>query len=86
MLFVSCIKKEYVNKPVKEMSFFTLEDIERFVAYIDTRYKTGKLKYPTGYALAANIFLGLRIGELLALQWKDIDFEKKTISVSKRCV
>lgn len=86
MLFVSCIKKEYVNKPVKEMSFFTLEDIERFVAYIDTRYKTGKLKYPTGYALAANIFLGLRIGELLALQWKDIDFEKKTISVSKTLI
>lgn len=86
MLFVSCIKKEYVNKPVKEMSFFTLEDIERFVAYIDTRYKNGKLKYPTGYALAANIFLGLRIGELLALQWKDIDFEKKTISVSKTLI
>lgn len=86
MLFVSCIKKEYVNKPIKEMSFFTLEDIERFVAYIDTRYKNGKLKYPTGYALAANIFLGLRIGELLALQWKDIDFEKKTISVSKTLI
>ena len=68
------------------MSFFTLEDIERFVAYIDTRYKNGKLKYPTGYALAANIFLGLRIGELLALQWKDIDFEKKTISVSKTLI
>ena len=34
------------------------------------------------YACAAS--LGLRKGELLALEWSDIDFEKKTLSVNKQ--
>ncbi len=31
------------------------------------------------------LYSGLRIGELLALQWSDIDFKKGTLSVSKSC-
>lgn len=31
------------------------------------------------------LYTGLRIGELLALEWKDIDFKKGTISVTKAC-
>ncbi len=34
------------------------------------------------YACAAS--LGLREGEILALEWKDIDFEKRTVSISKQ--
>lgn len=31
------------------------------------------------------LYTGLRIGELLALEWGDIDFQKGIISVSKSC-
>ena len=31
------------------------------------------------------LYTGLRIGELLALEWGDIDFQKRIISVSKSC-
>lgn len=31
------------------------------------------------------LYLGLRIGELLALTWNDIDFNKSTLSVTKTC-
>ena len=31
------------------------------------------------------LYTGLRIGELLALEWKDIDFSNGTISVTKTC-
>ena len=31
------------------------------------------------------LYTGLRIGELLALEWTDIDFEKREISISKTC-
>lgn len=31
------------------------------------------------------LYTGLRIGELLALEWSDIDFQKGIISVSKSC-
>ncbi|EED2262795.1 tyrosine-type recombinase/integrase [Listeria monocytogenes] len=31
-------------------------------------------------------FLGLRKGEAMALQWKDIDFENQTVSIDKTLV
>lgn len=31
------------------------------------------------------LYTGLRIGELLALKWRDIDFEKNILSVTKTC-
>ena len=31
------------------------------------------------------LYTGLRIGELLALEWTDVDFEKREISISKTC-
>lgn len=37
----------------------------------------------TSFGVALSLFTGLRIGELCALKWSDIDLSKKTISVSK---
>lgn len=31
------------------------------------------------------LYTGLRIGELLALEWSDIDFQSRTLTVSKTC-
>ncbi len=28
-------------------------------------------------------YTGIRVGELVALKWKDIDFDKNTISITK---
>lgn len=38
------------------------------------------------YILKLEAFTGIRIGELVALKWSDVDFEKKTISISKTIV
>ena len=43
----------------------------------DKRYKT------VGILLC--LYTGLRIGELLALEWTDVDFEKREINISKTC-
>ena len=32
------------------------------------------------------MFTGMRIGELLALTWKDVDFKKNTIRINKNMV
>lgn len=37
------------------------------------------------FGIVLCLYTGLRIGELLALEWSDIDLEKKIIAVSKNC-
>ena len=79
MLLVEVWKKKNVNAEEKQIAYYDEEDIHKFVRTAGERYKTGKLRYETGYALAANLYMGLRVGELLALQWKDIDFAKRSV-------
>ena len=38
------------------------------------------------FAILLDLFTGMRIGELCALQWKDIDFENKVIHISKTLI
>jgi len=86
MDFVSLWRKSNVITEEKEVQFWEYNDIKKFVHTAGERYKTGALRYPAGYALAANIYLGLRIGELLALTWKDIDFTHNLIYVCKTLI
>lgn len=37
----------------------------------------------TSLAVALALFMGLRIGEICALQWKDVDFENNTLTIGK---
>lgn len=46
-------------------------------------FSNGRLKYRAGYAYILILNTGLRRGEILALQWSDIDFSKKQLSVTK---
>ena len=38
------------------------------------------------YAILFNIAIGLRVGELEALRWSDVDFEKGTLTVAGQMV
>lgn len=64
------------------------EDEERvFLAEIERKTASTNryiYRYRDAFVLALNS--GLRIGELVALDWSDVDFEKKIISVSKTAV
>lgn len=73
-------------KDTKEIVWFEQDDIDKFVAQAGAKWKTGRIRYNGGLAFAANIYLGLRIGELLALQWKDVDFENKRLYVCKTLI
>ena len=86
MLLVEVWKKKNVNAEEKQIAYFSEEDIHKFVWTAGERYKTGKMRYATGYVLAANLYMGLRVGELLALQWKDVDFEKRSVFVCKTLI
>ncbi len=86
MLNVKMPSISNVKAKTKEIYWFEENEIERFIEASGYRYNTGRHKYKYGYALAANIYLGMRGGELLALQWKDIDFEHDSIYVAKTLI
>lgn len=69
------IKRPRINE--KKVSCFTVAEqkkIER-AALFDKR--------PKMFGVVLCLYTGLRIGELLALKWKDIDFSAGTLSVEK---
>ena len=86
MLLVVMPTTNNIKAETKTVEFFEQDDIEKFINECGATYNTGTYKYRYGYALAANIYMGMRIGELLALQWKDIDFEKRTVYVCKTLI
>ena len=53
----------------------TLAEVEELLLYLEE---------PTHTAVLVDVMTGLRVGELLALKWQDIDFEKFEISVTFR--
>lgn len=87
MLLVTMpIKDNIAKREDREILFFEQEDIDKFIKECQKRYNTGSIKYIGGCVYGANIYMGLRIGELLALTWDDIDWDKNTIIVNKTLI
>jgi len=56
---------------------FTVAEQQKIESYIDG------LKDPEYYCYLLDLYTGLRIGELCALTWDDVDFETRTLYVNK---
>lgn len=67
--------KKDPNKKKKDMMYWTVEQFNKFIANEDK---------PVYHLLFMNQFyMGMRIGETLALQWKDVDLTNNTINIQK---
>lgn len=76
--------RENLLKPEKEIVYMTEQQIQVFSKEaLLYAYGSSKLKYRYGPAFVFLIYTGLRVGELCALQWKDFDLEKRTVSITK---
>lgn len=65
----------YKNETHREMEFITYDEFKQFISVVDD---------PVFHALFTTLyFMGLRCGEANGLQWEDIDFSKKTLTVRK---
>ena len=80
------LTKEYIADKLKRpktkekpIECFTLAEQKR----IEQAILTGKKDKQYGIILC--LYSGLRIGELIALKWSDIDFAKGILTVSKSC-
>ncbi len=84
-VLLGIIDKPYGNALVRPkiraqtVSCFTKEEQKRIETYVLNHEKP----YLFGILLA--LYSGLRIGELLALTWEDVDLQKGTLSVTKSC-
>lgn len=59
------------------------DEIEKLTHELEKPYSNGKIGYFYGNALLFIMWTFMRIGEVIALQYKDIDFEQNTIKVYK---
>lgn len=64
----------------KQVECFTLQEQRKMEEYI-AKSKNHKL-----FGVLFCLYTGLRIGELLALTWQDIDLKKGVFTVSKTCM
>lgn len=87
MLTVCSISKHNVQKKEKKAHYLDKENIEKFKSEaVRTWSSTGKPRYRYGHVFIANLYLGLRIGELMALKWRDVHFDENYIDVNKTLV
>lgn len=64
-----------------EVEFFTEEQVAKISDAALAKYSNGRYIYKHGRGLIILLNTGMRIGELLALKWKNVDFDKKLIHV-----
>ena len=81
--FIQSSPMFYVKMPKYELS--TLEINRRCLSLEEFNKITERFPYGTIYYIPIMIgyYTGLRIGEVLALTWDDIDLEKQTVTVNK---
>lgn len=78
-------KKIFTN--TKDIRFFNDDEINRFEeCALSIDKKTNTYHYRNGIALVSVIYTGLRVGELMALKWKDVDLKQGFLRVHSNSV
>lgn len=72
-----CSKVTLPKVEQKEKKIYTIEEVTKFLELLENE----PLKYKVFFNLA--VFSGFRRGELLGLEWKDVDFDNCVISVRR---
>jgi integrase len=77
---------ELKKRESSDIKFFTPEERKSIVEEATRKYETGVSVYRLGWAFVLLLYSGMRVGELCALTWSDIDFERKTINICKNAI
>lgn len=82
MMLVNIPSKNSVKKKTKEIQYMKPLEIAKFEKAATAKYKNGKRIYPTGNIYIFLIYTGLRVGEICALKWEDVDFNNRRILIA----
>ena len=74
------------RKEDSDIEFFTKEERIRIVEEATRTYQDGKHVYRLGWMFVLMLYSGMRVGEVCALTWDDVDFSARTINVRKNAV
>ena len=81
MRFISCPESKIEKKAKRG---YAPEELEKIFAVADSiNPETNRPKYMHGNAVKLMLLTDMKIGEVLALTWNDVDFKNGTITVNK---
>ena len=80
---LSAAKPNESNFKKKEIRYFTKDEANLITEECGRKYSTGTPVYPYGDAFILALNTGLRMGELIGLQKKDIDFNAKKLTIRR---
>ena len=73
-----------------EEKALSIEEMDKLRGVLYQKWKTNNRRFVNGgavdFILNTGLRMGERMGEALALKWSDINFEKKTVSVTKNLI
>lgn len=90
--YIKADPTQYAVIPKTQKTVEELEAEEEIPRYLEKEELSFFLKMARGKGLEMDVvtfitlaYTGMRAGELCALKWRDVDFEKHTISITKTC-
>ena len=72
-----------IKREKSDIEHFSDSEVNLIVKSAIYKYSTGRYKYKHGYAIILLLNTGMRVGELLALKWHNVDFESKQIYIEE---
>lgn len=80
-------KAKSTSSKQPKVKYFTLKQQDALIDAATAKYPVGTPIYRYGYAIPLLLNTGLRLGELLALQWKrDVDLDQRTVNIDNSIV
>lgn len=76
----SKLKLVYNEKKKRTDVFLSAAEIEALASYCD---QIAKPESPVPYMILTALYTGMRLGEIMALDWPCLDYEKNTIKIDK---
>lgn len=78
--FTTNVELVFNHGKTRKVDYLSVEEIKRLITVTVEKLDT---RYTSRYMILTALYTGMRLGEIAALTWKDIDFMHQTISVSK---